>query len=64
MLLSATCRRFSGFLLLRFVDLFLSTQHLTQTVLECSAVGIAHDTLVDDAETQLVTILGLAIACQ
>jgi hypothetical protein len=49
---------------LRFVYFFLATQYLTQAVLECFAVGIAHDALIDDAETQLVTVLCLAIACQ
>jgi hypothetical protein len=32
--------------------------------LEILACLIAQDTLVDDAETQLVTVLCLAIACQ
>ena len=64
MLLSATCRRFNALGTFGFVYFLFTTQCLTDTVLECPAVSIAHDTLVDDAETQLVTILCPTVTCE
>ena len=62
---SATSRAFNSLNSLNSFNFFLLTaQRLTEAVLECFAVSAAHDTLVDDAETELMTIFRRTVSCQ
>ena len=52
------------FLVFIFRPLLRSAEQFTNLILEIAALGILHDALIDDAESQQVLVGCTAVACQ